>query len=120
MAIKHIDLEEKYIPKTKDKDIIVEIQIGDAGDEVGSYSVFLGTKFIASDEPANLGKKANVVGKKTTIVVVVPDVLKETNWTSMTVFVSEGKGDPTQFGPFKAEVEDHLDTAIYTLKLSHK
>ncbi len=120
MAIKHIDLEDKYIPKTKDKDIIVEVQIGDAGDEVGSYSVFLGVKFISSDEPANLGKRSHVTGKKTTIVVVVPDVLKETNWTSMTVWITEGKGEPTPFGPYKAEVEDHLDTAIYTLKLSHK
>ncbi len=120
MAIKHIDLEDKYIPKTKDKDIIVEVLIGDAGDEVGSYSVFLGTDFISSDKPANLGKKENVKGKKTTIVVVVPDVLKQTNWTSMTVSIKEGKGKPTEFGPFRAEVEDHLDTAIYTLKLSHQ
>ena len=76
MAIKHIDMEDKYIPRTNDKDIIVEVEIGDAGDEVGSYSVFLGTEFINSDEPANLGKKANVEGKKTTIVVVIPDLLK--------------------------------------------
>lgn len=120
MAIKHIDLEDKYVPKTKSKDIIVDVQIGDAGDEVGSFSVFLGIEFINSDEPANLGKKANVAGKKTTIVVVIPDVLKETNWTSMTVFISEGEGEPTKFGPYRSELEDHLDTAIYTLKLSHQ
>ncbi len=33
-------MEDKYIPRTNDKDIIVEVEIGDAGDEVGSYSVF--------------------------------------------------------------------------------
>lgn len=120
MAIKHIDLEDRYFPKTTNQDIIVEIKIGDAGDEVGSYSIFSGTEFKASDEPANLGKKANVASKKTTIVVVVPDVLKETNWTSMTVIISEGDKTPTELGPFRAELENHLDTAIYTLKLSHK
>lgn len=120
MAVKHIELADKYIPKTSTKDIIVEVMIGDAGDEVGAYSVFLGTEFINANEPANIGKKADVVNKKTTISVTIPDVLEETNWTSMTVLVKEGSGDPTQFGPYKYELEDHLDTAIYTLKLSHK
>lgn len=120
MAIKHIDLDDCYIPKTEDEDIIVNVKIGDAGDEVGSYSIFLGTNFIDADEPANLGKKANLEGKKTTISATIPDVLKETNWTSMTVFVSEGDREITKFGPYKAELEEHLDTAIYTLKLSHQ
>ena len=120
MAIKHIDLDDKFIPKTTNKEIVVEVMIGDALDEVGSYSVFLGTEFISANEPANLGKKSNLKGKKTTIAVVVPDVLKETNWTSMTVIVIEGDEIPTQFGPYKAEVEEHLDTAIFTLKLSHQ
>jgi len=120
MAVKHIDLEDKYIPKTNNKDIIVEVEIGDAGDEVGAYSVFLGTEFIEANAPANIGKKADVVGKKTTISVTIPDVLEETNWTSMTVFIKEGSGAPTKFGSYRCELENHLDTAIYTLKLSHK
>lgn len=41
-----------------------------------AHILFLGTEFINSDEPANLGKKVNVEGKKTTIVVVIPDLLK--------------------------------------------
>ncbi len=120
MAIKHIDLEDKYLPRTKTRDILVQIKIGDAADTVGSYSVFLGTEFISSNKVANLGNKSNVEDKKTTIVVIVPDVLKETNWTSTTVFIKEGASDPQIFGPYKAEVEEHLDTAIFTLKLSHK
>lgn len=120
MAVKFIELADKYLPRTTTKDIIVEVMIGDAGDDVGAYSIFLGTEFIEANAPANLGRKANVVNKKTTISVTIPDVLEETNWTSMTVFVTEGSGEPTQFGPYKCELENHLDTAVYTLKLSHK
>ncbi len=120
MAVKHIDLEDRYIPITENKNIIITVEIGDAGDDVSAYAIFLGTDFISVNEPANLGKKANVLGKKTTISVTIPDVLKETNWTSMTVFASEGNANPVRFGPYRAEVEDHLDTAIYTLKLSHQ
>jgi hypothetical protein len=120
MAVKHIDLEDKYIPRTSNEDIIVEVEIGDAGDEVGSYAIFLGTKFISADEPANLGTKSDLTGKKTTISVTIPDVLQETNWTSMTVFVTEGDGEAKVFGPYRSELEHHLDTAIYTLKLTHQ
>ena len=120
MAVKFVDLADIYIPKTSTKDIIVDVEIGDAGDEVGAYAIFLGTDFISVNAPGNLGKKSNLEGKKTTISVTVPDVLEETNWTSMTVFVKEGSGDPAQFGPYKVELENHLDTAIFTLKLSHQ
>lgn len=119
MAVKHVDLDDCYIPKTEDKDIIVEVEIGDAEDEEGSYSVFLGTDFIEANAPANLGKKADVAGKKTTVSVTIVDELEETNWTSMTVFVSEGPGERTKYGPYKAQAEHHLDTVIFTLKLVH-
>ncbi len=101
MAVKHVDLDDCYIPKTSDQDIIVDVAIGDG--QEGSYSVFL-------------GKKA---GKKTTVSVTIVDELKETNWTSMTVFFLE-RGETTQYGPYKMRAENHLDTIIYTLKLIHQ
>ncbi len=105
-----------YIPKTSDQDIIVDVAIGDG--QEGSYSVFLGKNLVKSNAEANIGKKADVAGKKTTVSVTIVDELKETNWTSMTVFFSEG-GERTQFGPYKMQAENHLDTVIYTLKLIH-
>lgn len=119
MAIKHIDLEERYIPKTNTEDIIIEVIIGDGGDAVGSYAVFVGKEFIDANATANIGKKANLENKRTTISCAIPDVLKETNWTSITVIIREGL-EETKFGPYKAEVEAHLDTAIYTLKITHQ
>ena len=117
MAVKHVDLDDCYIPKTSDHDMMVDVTIGDG--QEGSYSIFLGKNLIKANGQANLGKKADVAGKKTTISVTIVDELRETNWTSMTVFVSE-KEEISQFGPYKMQAENHLDTIIYTLKLIHQ
>ncbi len=117
MAVNHVDLDDCYIPKTNEQDIIVEVAIGDG--QEGSYSVFLGKNLVKANAPANIGKKANLAGKKTTVSVTIVDELKHTNWTSITVFFSEG-GETTQFGPYKMRAENHLDTIIYTLKLIHQ
>jgi hypothetical protein len=114
MAVKFIDLNDSYKIKTTTKDIIIDVTIGDG--QVGAYSVFLGKKFINANAPADLGKKADVKGKPTIISVTIVDILEETNWTSMTVFVTEG-GSETTYGPYKGLAENHLDTVIYTLKL---
>ena len=58
-----------------------------------------------------------MVGKNIIISVTIVDLLRETNWTSMTVIIMEGIDRVTIFGPYKAQAEKHLDTVIYTLKL---
>ena len=114
MAVKFVDLADTYKPKTSTKDIIVDVTIGDG--QVGSYSIFLDREFINSDAPGNIGKKKDVSGKNTIVVVPIVDVLEETNWTSMTVTVTEGE-HTTVYGPYKALAENHLDTVIYSLKI---
>jgi hypothetical protein len=118
MATKLVELNETYLPKTNDKDIIVDIKIGDG--QEGSYSIFLGSEFIEANAPANLGKKKDIIGKTTIISVTIVDQLQETNMTSITAFVTEGSGKAKKYGPYKAEAENHLDTVIYTLKLLHQ
>jgi hypothetical protein len=118
MAVKHVDLDDCYLPKSDDKKIVVDVKIGDG--QQGSYSIFLGHELIASNAPAKLGTKADIAGKRTTISVTIVDELKETNWTSITVHVKEGNGEPVKFGPYKVQAENHLDTVIYTLKLLHQ
>ena len=113
MAVKFVDFADSYKIKTTTNDIKVKVTIGDG--QVGSYSVFLGKKLIKNNATANIGKKVDVIGKPTIISVTVVDTLKETNWTSMTVFVTEG-GTVTTYGPYKALAENHLDTVIYSLK----
>lgn len=119
MSVKNIDIKEKYVPLTDTEDIIVEVSIGDSGDATGSYAVFLGTQFIEANAPANLGKKAAILLKKTTISVTVPDLLQESNHCSITVQISEGT-NITQFGPYMSEVGNHLDTAFYIIQISHQ
>lgn len=115
MAVKHVDLDDCYTPKTTTEDIVVDVTVGDA--QSGAYVIFLGTKLIKANKPANLGKSAKVKGKTTTISATIVDVLEETNWTSITVSVKEGEGNETTYGPYKTQAENHLDTVIYTLKL---
>lgn len=117
MAVKHVDLDDCYIPKSSTHDIIVDVAIGDG--QNGSYSIFLGRQLISANTSANIGKKANVAGKKTIVSVTIVDELKETNWTSITVYFSEGP-EKTQYGPYKTQAENHLDTIIYSLKLIHQ
>jgi hypothetical protein len=114
MAVKHVDFDDTYKIRTTTQNIVVDVVIGDG--QVGSYSVFLGRKLVKSNAPADLGKKSEVLGKRTIISVTVVDTLKQTNWTSMTVFINEGASE-TIYGPYKVMAENHLDTIIYTLKL---
>ena len=117
MAVKHVDLDDCYIPKTDDQDIIVDVEIGDGQD--GSYAIFSGPVLVKANAPANLGKKSDVMGKSTIVSATIVDELDETNWTSITVRVKEGPGNPAIFGPYKAQAENNNDTVIYTLKLVH-
>lgn len=114
MGLKTITLDDVYSPKTSTKDIVVDVQTGDGQDS--SFAIFLGTAFLEANAPANCGTKKDVDGKNIFISATIVDVLKETNWTSMTVSVTEG-ASTTTFGPYKAQAENHLDTVIYTLKL---
>lgn len=118
MSVKHVDLDDCYIPKADNQIITVDVEIGDG--QSGSYSIFLGTKLMKANGPAKLGKKGDIMGKKTRVSVTIVDELQETNWTSMTVLIAEGAGTPTKFGPYKVRAENHLDTVIYTLKLVHQ
>jgi len=114
MAVKHVDLDDVYDIKTSTNDVFVDVTIGDG--QVGSYSVFLGRDLIKSNAPANIGKRSDIDGKNTIVTVAIVDTLKSTNWTSITIKVTEG-GTETVYGPYKAMAEKHLDTVMYSLKL---
>lgn len=117
MAVTFVDLKDVYNIKTKTKDIIVDVAIGDG--QSGNYSISLGKNLIEMNAPATMGKQADVAGKKTVVSVKVNDTLTETNQTSMTVTVTEG-ASTTVFGPYTQEVAQHLDSVIYTLKLMNQ
>ncbi|RYZ88500.1 MAG: hypothetical protein EOP04_09250 [Proteobacteria bacterium] len=114
MAIKHVDLDDCYIPQTNDQNILIDVEQGDGGD--GSYSIFLGTRLKGLNKQTSVGTNAQVAGKNIIVSVTIVDELQETNWTSMSVVVQEGTSKKV-YGPFKAQAENNNDTVIYTLKL---
>ncbi len=117
MAVKFVKLKDDYNTKTKTKDIVVEVSIGDGQD--GNYTVSLDKTLIEINAPANMGTREDVKGKTTIVSVKVNDTLEETNHTSMTVTITEG-ASTTVFGPYSQEVDKHLDSVIYTLKLTNQ
>ena len=123
MSVINVNLEDNYKCKTDDQVITVSIGIGDG--QGGSSTVFLGTDSIDSLDNPNpsdnleqfeLGTKTTVGDQKATIVTVVKDTLAETNWTSVTITLKEGKA-VTTFGPYKKLAAENLDTVIYSLQL---
>lgn len=117
MAVTYVDLSDRYIPSTTTNDIIISVAIGDG--QQGAYVVFSGGTLVGVNEPANLGNKAAITGKDTVVSVTIVDELEETNWTSVTVTITEGT-QITTLGPYKKQAENHLDTIIYTLKIVHQ
>ena len=116
MSIINVDLDGVYIPKTEDQDIRVAVQIGDG--QTGAYVIFLGRELKGTNTEAILGTKANVAGKTTIVVATIIDTLEETNWTSITIQISEGIFIQ-MFGPYTKQVPENFDTVIYTLKIMH-
>lgn len=114
MAVKFVDVKDTYKIKTKTKDIIVDVIIGDG--QSGNYSISLGKKLIEMNGPAAMGTQEEVAGKRTIVSVKVTDTLTETNRTSITVTVTEG-ANITAYGPYKEMADQYLDSVIYTLKL---
>ncbi len=117
MAVTFVDLKDTYTAKTKTKDIIVDVSIGDG--QSGNYSISLDKKLIEMNAAATMGKAADVSGKKIIVSVKVNDTLKETNQTSIIVTVTEGANVAT-FGPYSKEVAQQLDSVIYTLKITNQ
>lgn len=117
MAVTFIDLKDTYTIRTKTKEIVVDVFIGDG--QSGDFSVSLNKQLIDINKPATIGKQDDVKGKKTIVSVKVDDTLTETNQTSMTVIITEG-ASVTTYGPYSQEVAEHLDSVVYTLKLSNQ
>ena len=116
MALVYVELEDRYKPKNPDNEITVSAKIGDVGDIAGAYIIFQDLSLKAVNQPAQLGKASSLIGKDVLISVTIPDVLEETNWTSVTIFVDEG-GNRTTYGPYPKKLPNDLDTACYIIKI---
>ena len=116
MAVINLELDVQYPPRTDDCEIIIEVLAGDG--QLGAYSVYLETDLIDSNRPTSVGKKAQVLGKRSFVDATVRDTLEETNFTSILLTVSEGSY-VTNFGPYSKECPVQFDTVNYSITLIH-
>jgi hypothetical protein len=117
MAVIPVDPpKETYTAGHIDEPIEVRATIGDG--QSGSWSVFLNSSYKGSNNAITLGTGGEVTGKTTRVIATITDTLEETNWTSVTVYITEA-GVKTKFGPYKKEVPKHMDTAVYTITIEH-
>lgn len=113
MANTYVDIEDKYELQTTNDSIVVDVLIGNA--QSGAYSIFLGMELISQNSEANLGTVDALRGKELMVSCVVKDTREETNWTSMTIGITEGSRDNFKYGPYSRQVKKDLDTVTYTI-----
>lgn len=95
--------------------LTISVHIGNG--QGGGYLIFKGTALIGVNHEAVIAQQ-NDVDEWIFITVTIKDKLEETNWTSVTVFIEEhNKPVPIKLGPYSRELENHLDTIIYAIKL---
>lgn len=115
MATIYHDAQEKYTLKSAQNSLAITVQIGDG--QGGGYFIFNDKELIGVNNKASIANGSDCIDKWITVVAAIKDKLTETNWTSVTINFQEGGKGTTTFGPYKREVEKHLDTVVYTIKI---
>lgn len=114
MAITYVEIEDRYAVKTSKEPVEISAIIGDA--QPGAYLTFLDKKLKSANKPAKLGKKSEITGKRVLVSATVVDERDETNWTSVTIEVKEGKS-VTTYGPYSKEASENLDTICFLIQI---
>lgn len=115
MATTYYEAEDVFTLKSAENSIELNVKTGDG--QGGGYLIFKDTELIASNKKVTIKEVDELINKWLTFVVVIKDKLEETNWTSVTVSIKEKGENPVLFGPFKREVQNHLDTVCYAVKI---
>jgi hypothetical protein len=119
MSNVYFEIEEKYKLKTTNETVKVSVRIGDAGDGAGGYLIFLDLALKGANKTATMGKASAIAGKWTIVSATIPDVLEETNWVSVTVFVHEGDSKK-KYGPYPRQLPNHKDIANFLIKIENQ
>lgn len=118
MATIYHDAQDIYKLKSELNSLTISVESGE--EEGAGYFIFNDAKLVGPNKPGQIYKGADCVDNWITVVAVIKDKLTETNWTSLSIsFKEEGERQVT-FGPYKREVEQHLDTVVYTIKIKVK
>lgn len=115
MATTYYEAEDVFIVKSKNNSLELNVKTGDG--QGGGYLIFKDTELIGSNKKITLKNVDELIDKWLTFVVVIKDKMDETNWTSVTVTIQEEASQLIPFGPYKREVQKHLDTVCYSIKI---
>lgn len=116
MATIHRDIEaQAFKPATSTDPIAAWALIGDG--QPGAYLIQLDNETKGIDKKTILGIKADLQGKTLCVNATITDVMGQTNWTSLTIFVQEGSQQPAIYGPYQNEVPNDKDSIAYTFKM---
>ncbi|TGD57921.1 hypothetical protein [Flavobacterium humi] len=114
MATSYYKKQETYTLKTKTADILISAESGNG--EGGSYVIFKGQKLLGANETINAGTADSCDGKIIKIIATIQDKLPQTNWTNLTVTITEN-GVKTSYD-YAEELPADLDTACYIIKIT--
>lgn len=115
MATTYFEAEDVFKFHSENNSLELKVIIGDG--QGGGYLIFKDTKLISSNKKASVKSLKDLDNKWLTFVAVIKDKLEETNWTSVAIEIQETGYDSVSFGPFKREVQNHLDTVCYSVKI---
>ncbi len=115
MATTYYEAEDVFVLKSKNNSLELNVKTGDG--QGGGYLIFKDTELIGSNKKITLKNLDDLINKWLTFVVVIKDKMEETNWTSVTVIIQEQGSELAMFGPYKREVQNHLDTVCYSIKI---
>lgn len=115
MATTYFEAEDLFKLHSTSHALDLSVTIGDG--QGGGYLIFRDTKLIASNKKITIKKLSDLQDKWLTFVVVIKDKLEETNWTSVSITIKETDKEAITFGPYKREVQNHLDTVCYSIKI---
>ena len=115
MATSYYDAEDFFTINAEQFPLTISVQLGDG--QGGGYLIFNGTDLVGINTEATIDT-IEAISEWITVTATIKDKLEETNWTSITITLKANNKRKLQtFGPYKREVEKHLDTVGYTVKL---
>lgn len=114
MAISYYKIEDNFNIDENNKDVKLEVLIGDGHD--GAFIISADDKICTVNKPAQFSNLEDLKNKWINVVVSVLDTMNETNWTSVTLKFENNKISKS-FGPFKKEVDNNHDTIIFIIRI---
>lgn len=92
----------------------LSVKLGDG--QPGSYNIFLDNELLKNSAVVDLGDSSSLSGKVLSIVATIRDVRKETNWTSVSLTLTD-RNQTVMLGPYSRKVDKDFGKIIYSIDI---